>query len=62
MIQLVSGPPGAGKTYYTCRKIAEAILAGKMVATNVVLVEDWAERIASTVPTLRLRRRARPSL
>jgi hypothetical protein len=60
-IFVVTGPPGAGKTYYTVRCIAQGVIAGKFVATNVRLVDDWAERIASTT-TLRFmprRRRAR---
>ena len=58
-IFVVTGPPGAGKTYYTVRKIHEAVLAGKFVTTNVLLSEDWPERIANTT-TLRFmpRRRA----
>ncbi len=60
-IYIVTGPPGAGKTYYTVRCIAQGVLAGKFVATNVRLADDWPERIASTT-TLRFmprRRRAR---
>lgn len=48
MIAAVQGVPGAGKTYYGMRVIAQAILAGKFVATNVKLVDDWPERIANT--------------
>lgn len=59
MIALVTGTPGSGKTLYTCRRIEHAILAGKMVATNVVLVEDWADRIARSSPLLRLYPRLR---
>lgn len=42
---IVSGVPGSGKTYYTVRLIAQAVLSGKFVATNVVLSEDWCDRI-----------------
>lgn len=57
-IFVVTGPPGAGKTYYSVRAIAVAVLAGKYVATNVRLVDDWPERIASTT-TLRFMPRRR---
>lgn len=46
MIVLVTGPPGSGKSYYSVRKIAEAVEAGKFVATNIDLVPDWADRLA----------------
>lgn len=59
MIALVTGTPGSGKTLYTCRKIEQAVLAGKMVATNVVLADDWAERIATGSPLLRVSRSMR---
>jgi hypothetical protein len=58
VICVVTGPPGAGKTLYTVQKIAEAILAGKYVATNVLLADDWAERIADTT-VLRFQKRRR---
>jgi hypothetical protein len=45
VIAVVTGPPGAGKTYYTVRTIAQAVLEGRYVATNVRLAEDWPERI-----------------
>lgn len=47
-IFVVTGPPGSGKTYYTVRLIAKSVLAGKFVTTNVLLADDWAERIANT--------------
>lgn len=50
MIVLVTGPPGAGKSYYAIRKVADAIERGKCVATNVELAPDWAERIARRNP------------
>lgn len=58
MIYLVQGTPGSGKTYYACRRIDEAIAAGKVVVTNVQLVDDWAERVARGIPLGRFRRRA----
>lgn len=60
MMVTVTGVPGSGKTLYTTTKITEAILAGKSVATNVVLTDDWAERIAkTTILRLQPRRRRR---
>lgn len=46
MIALVTGPPGAGKSYYCVRTIVDQLEAGKVVVTNVALVDDWAERLA----------------
>lgn len=46
MIVTVTGTPGAGKTLYTCRLIAKTLIEGRFVATNIVLVEDWPERVA----------------
>lgn len=43
----MEGAPGAGKTYYTVRLIEQSVKKGRYVATNVVLVPDWAERIAN---------------
>jgi hypothetical protein len=57
-IFVVTGPPGAGKTYYTVRLIAQSVIAGKFVTTNVLLSEDWPERIARTT-NLRFRPKAR---
>lgn len=57
-IYIVTGPPGAGKTYFTVRLIAQAVLQGKFVTTNVLLKDDWPERIARS-STLRFRPRKR---
>lgn len=46
MIRLVTGPLGTGKSAYGVRKAADAFRAGKLVATNFDLREDWAQRIA----------------
>jgi zona occludens toxin len=59
VIYLVQGTPGSGKTYYACRRIDQAIAAGKVVVTNVQLAPDWAERIARGNPWCRLNKRAR---
>ncbi len=44
MIRLVTGPLGTGKSYYGVRKAVQAILNGKLVATNFDLVDDWVEQ------------------
>lgn len=59
MIRLVTGPPGAGKTFYAMREFEVAVLDGRYVATNVKLVDDWAERIARSIPRLKFRPSAR---
>lgn len=41
MIQLVTGGPGSGKSYYTVRRIIRGLEAGKWVATNVLLHDGW---------------------
>jgi Zonular occludens toxin (Zot) len=43
MINLVTGPPGNGKSYYGVRKVVQALSEGKPVATNVKLREDWPD-------------------
>lgn len=50
MIAIVQGPPGNGKSFYAIRKVAQAWDAGKVVATNVALAPDAAERIARRNP------------
>lgn len=45
MIRLVTGPLGTGKSYYGVRKAAEAIRAGKLVATNFDLAPDWVDQV-----------------
>jgi hypothetical protein len=45
-ITLRTAPPGGGKSYTAVRALVEALLAGRCVAGNVQLVEDWPERIA----------------
>lgn len=46
MIALVTGPPGAGKSFYAINKLAAAMDSGKFVGTNVALVDDVGRRIA----------------
>ncbi len=50
MIYLVDGVPGGGKTYWALRWFVDAICAGRPVATNLDLVPDWSERVASMHP------------
>ena len=54
MIAYVTGPLGAGKSYYGCRKIAEALLKGKAVLTNVQLSDNWEHIILSHTAYYRL--------
>ena len=42
MITLLTGSPGHGKSYTLIREIEKTVAAGKPVATNVPLREDWA--------------------
>src|SRR4051794_23889930 len=58
MIALIVGPPGSGKSYTSVALIAEALRAGKPVATNIELSEDWPDRIVKTIPLWWLRGRA----
>lgn len=46
MIELVTGKPGAGKSYYSVRAIHQALERGQLVATNVELSEGWAANMA----------------
>ena len=46
VITLVTAPPGGGKSYYSIRRVADALMEGKPVAGNVELSEDWVRRIA----------------
>jgi zona occludens toxin len=46
VIAAVTGAPGSGKSYYCTRKIADSLDRGKMVATNVTLVDGWEQRLA----------------
>jgi len=44
---MVTGPLGAGKSFYGIRKAAEAIESGKFVVTNFAMTEGWTERVAN---------------
>jgi hypothetical protein len=54
VIAAVTGTPGSGKSYRLVCGIAEALLEGKFVATNIPLGDDWAERIAKRALIRRL--------
>jgi hypothetical protein len=54
VIVLVTGPPGAGKSFYAVRKLGEAMEAGKFVGTNVELARDFAWTSAGSNPIRRL--------
>lgn len=53
MIATVTGPPGAGKTFYAIRKMVEALEAGKVVASNVEMTDDWLSQVARRNPFTR---------
>lgn len=50
MIALVTGPPGAGKSYYAVRKAIDSAEAGKFVVANFPLVDGWEEKVANHHP------------
>lgn len=54
VINLVTGAPGSGKSYYAVRVIAEALMSGKPVATNIELRPGWQRRVANLNPLNRV--------
>lgn len=54
MINLVTGAPGSGKSYYAVRIIAETLMNGKPVATNIALLPGWERRVACLNPMNRI--------
>jgi len=46
MIELITGAPGSGKSFYSVKLVVQFLLEGKVVATNVPLVPDFAERLS----------------
>lgn len=54
MIVLWTGAPGSGKSYSAVKLIVDALEAGKCVATNVALADDWALQAAKGNPFRRL--------
>lgn len=57
MIRTVTGTPGSGKTCYAVMEIVDALAAGKTVATNIALSDDFGRRIARRNPANLLSRR-----
>lgn len=45
MINYVTGPLGAGKSAYGTRKMARALLSGRVVATNTRFVDGWESKL-----------------
>lgn len=56
MISYVTGPLGFGKSVYAARVMGKAFLHGKVVASNVQLVPDWAEIVAKHFPSAKLKK------
>lgn len=56
MIYAVTGTPGSGKSWYAVRRICQALIDGKPVATNVPLRPGWAHELARRNPRHRLTR------
>lgn len=50
MIHYVTGTLGGGKSLYAARKISRALLEGKVVATNIRLLDDWVEKVCRHNP------------
>jgi len=50
VIYYVTGPLGHGKSFFACKKIAEALLRGRVVASNILLVEGWEHKVLSHAP------------
>jgi hypothetical protein len=48
-LSYVTGPMGAGKSYYGVRKIVESLTSGQYVITNIELRPDAIEKIARKV-------------
>jgi zona occludens toxin len=46
VIELITGSPGAGKSFYATRLIVASVLKRRPVATNVPLRPDWSEVLA----------------
>lgn len=54
MIYYVTGPLGAGKSYFAVRKIAQNLLKGRAVLTNVDLKPGWEKIILRHTPYYRV--------
>jgi zona occludens toxin len=49
VIELITGAPGAGKSYAAVRRIVQSVRENRPVVTNVPLAEGWADKIAKGV-------------
>lgn len=59
VIRFVTGALGSGKSAYSARLIGKSLKAGRPVATNVKLVDDWPRRVSGRFLTLRLQPKKR---
>lgn len=56
MIAQVTGPPGAGKSYYSVRKASGALERGKFVVTNFAMTPGWIETCVRKHPRMKVMR------
>jgi hypothetical protein len=45
-VRVVYGPMGSGKSWYAVRQMTRALLAGKVVVTNITLRDGWEHVVA----------------
>lgn len=48
-LSYVTGPMGAGKTLFACRRIVQGLTSGKYVVTNVRLLDGWENYAARRI-------------
>jgi len=48
MIAAITGTPGSGKTYTCVKTIVDDLCKGRVVVTNVKLVDDWAYQVVNS--------------
>jgi hypothetical protein len=53
MIYYVTGTPGMGKSVFGAKRVCEALLKGKVVVTNMALVEGWERTVLKHAPYYR---------
>lgn len=53
-IYLVTGSLGGGKTTYAVEMMRRALGAGKVVATNIDVVEDFPQRVGATLSLIHI--------
>jgi len=61
MISYVTGQLGAGKSLYGARKGAQALLTGRVLATNIRFVDGWERKVLSHSPYYRFASRENKS-